>query len=1247
MRSLLFVTAFFLFQNLYGQRYLELMEQPEVPLSEIYAEYIEYVGDRNPYEVPGHKQFFRWYENAMIAAFPNNNLLELSEAFNDYALQRSFSSSSDLRAGGTWQSFGPQNAPIGGHNGKIDGMSFHPTDPNIIYISGSCGLWRTIDGGANWLPLTDNNAITYVPDVDIAPSNPDVIYYLAGGYYEYGAASLGVYKSIDGGANWNLTSFNYQSVGASFGRVLLVDPNDENIVYVAASTGVYKSTDGMSTFTQISSSTPREMYFNPLNSNKIYMVYNSIEYSEDAGATWTVSSGAPSGTKSIAVTAADTNVVYAVNTFGPGLEGIYKSTDGGANFSLQANSPNILGEGTSGNPLGGQGSYCLAMAVSPTDANKLFCGGIYLWTSSDGGLTWSADGSISQTHADIQEIKFHNGELWVGNDGGVFKSIDEGASWTYFQNMQTSLIYRIGLSEQNTDHFLTGWQDNGSSDYDGGTWEKKTGGDGFDCLVDYSDDNFTFTSYQYGNGMVSTDGQNYSTVFSSYGTGINSQGFFQTRVRQNRAIRDEYFVGKDKMYKSTDRMNTWTALAPIPYTTFWNKVYSFDVCDINDDYIYVHSVGEAFRTIDGGQSWTNITTGLDPDSAYIRDILVSPIDSLHIWVSKSGTNALSKVYESLDGGVTWINISAGLPNLPMNFLIDQKGTNDRIFVSCFAGVFSRDNDNPVWEEYGIGLPNATVNQMAIDYENGKFYAPTYGRGVWTNDLILDTISPIADFKAFGQEECGFGNGEVVFIDISDHTPTNWQWSFSGGSPATSNMPSPFVEYPATGFYPVQLIVSNAYGSDTLSMNLFVEKVNLPNANPPNQQEGFDNSASLPTYMSLDNPDGMVEWELEATVGGYNASNQSVKIDNFTTSNGGNHDGLEFGNYEFTQATVALITFDVACKSLNASQVDTLALMASIDCGASWNQVWVQNSNQMFAGTQFEPNYFVPQASDWKSYSVSLNTYLGSSHVLLKFENRSGNGNVMYLDNINLSAGNSFVPIAAYMSSNSSICEGDSIEFSQSASNFPNTWQWDFEGGDPLTSTLSSDWVTYNSAGVYDVQLVASNLNGSDTLFNADQITVYSLPNAPISASLNQLSTDPGMNYTWYWDGFVVSGANSNQLSVAQGGYYWVEVTDANGCTAISDSLYMSLADMNANELSVKVYPNPVSDVLNIELTGFGDESFTLVMTNALGEEIILKNDLKLNQKHTIQTQRFANGIYFLNILDSENISIYKQEIVVD
>lgn len=1255
MKKLLITLAILISVQAEAQKFWDLMQDPNVPINETYQAYMDYVGDRDPYDVPGSKQFFRWYEDAVKIAFPEDNLSKFSiEAYNaalDYQAQ--YQDFSGSRAGGNWQSYGPSNTPINGHNGKVDAMAFHPSDPNTFFIGGAFGLWRTTDGGANWTPFTDDYPLTGVAAVEISQSNPSVVYFLSYGYYDYGAASLGVFKSTDGGDTWSLTNFNYQNTGSQYGRTMIVDPNDENIVYVSTSEGIFKSTDGLNTYSLVSTFSPTEMVFNPLNSNKIYACNYDFEYSEDGGITWQTSTGIvpmySNSSHTMAVTPADTSVVYvAITEFG-GFGGLYKSTDGGASFNLQSNSPNIYGGSLSGFGGGGQGGYCLALTCSPVDPDKIFTGGIYLWTSDDGGITWYTDTDIAGTHADVQDLEYYNGDLWMGNDGGVFNTSDNGSNWTYYQNMQTSLIYRIAVSEQEPGDLLTGWQDNGSAYSSAGSWEKVTGGDGMYCLFDYTDNNHRFTSYQYGNIYETADGQNYNFIIGSSGFGVNSQGHFRTKIMQNRTKVDNYFVGKNHLYESTDGALNWNNLSPIPYTTLWNKVSTFDICQKNDNYIYVESVGEAFRSEDHGQSWINITTGTDPDSSYISEIVVSPHDSLHVWLVKSGSNEFSKVYESTDGGDNWTNISAGLPNIPINFLEYQKGSDNRVFVSTIAGIYYRDDSHPNWDIYGTGLPNCRTEEMTIAYETGTFYTTTYGRGIWTNDIILDSIAPVTDFRAYPQLECGLGNGEVVYLDLSTGTPTAWEWSFPGGSPASSTMPSPFVTYPSTGTYTAELITSNPWGSDTLEINVYVENITLPITMPPNNVEGFEASTTMPSYFSIENPDLNNTWEIDSTVGGFDGSNHCIMIENFANGSSGNHDAFIMEAYDIYDASFASLTFDVANKPFNTSNVDTLSVYVSNNCGLTWNHVFTQNGNQLATGAPYSSNYFIPQATDWNTYAVNINSFCGSDRLSLKFENKSGGGNNMYIDNINIVASNNDPTTAAYLADPTVICEGETIHFLDQSSNYPNQWEWTFTGGNPNTSGNYEEWVNYNTVGNFDVELISSNVNGSDTLIDLGAILVHPNPTTPIiNINGNELSTIGGYSYEWYWDGYLLSTGDTSIINVAQAGYYQVEITDQNGCKASSDSVFLDLSSLNdLDGYGLNIYPNPADDQLSIEFSLNDNQSYSILIANILGQAVIQPITISGAGKIGISTESLSNGLYIVQLKNEQGKILKVEKLLVD
>ncbi len=153
---------------------------------------------------------------------------------------------------------------------------------------------------------------------------------------------------------------------------------------------------------------------------------------------------------------------------------------------------------------GGQGSYDLCIAVNPTDADIVYIGGITTWKSTDGGVNWSAinnwtvllhnKSGVAIVHADKHALVYQNNStLFEGNDGGIYKTNNGGATWTDLSNgMVISQIYRIGVSQTSATTVLTGLQDNGSKLYNAGFWTDVTGGDGMECIVDYTDPTYMY-----------------------------------------------------------------------------------------------------------------------------------------------------------------------------------------------------------------------------------------------------------------------------------------------------------------------------------------------------------------------------------------------------------------------------------------------------------------------------------------------------------------------------------------------------------------------------------------------------------------------------------------------------------------------------------------------------------------------------------------------------------------------------------
>jgi PKD repeat protein len=170
------------------------------------------------------------------------------------------------------------------------------------------------------------------------------------------------------------------------------------------------------------------------------------------------------------------------------------------------------------------------------------------------------------------------------------------------------------------------------------------------------------------------------------------------------------------------------------------------------------------------------------------------------------------VYHSTNAGTSWTNIAAGLPSGTKYCATWENTGKNGIYVGGF-GYISYTNDDLAgqWVGFFDGLPNARVYELEINYVSNTIFACTYGRGLWESP-IYQPLAPVAAFTADKRQGCQ--EMTVTFTDQSANTPTSWEWSFQGGSPATSTLQHPTVTFSGSGTYTVQLKSSNATGEST-------------------------------------------------------------------------------------------------------------------------------------------------------------------------------------------------------------------------------------------------------------------------------------------------------------------------------------------------------------------------------------------------------------------------------------------------
>jgi hypothetical protein len=166
-------------------------------------------------------------------------------------------------------------------------------------------------------------------------------------------------------------------------------------------------------------------------------------------------------------------------------------------------------------------------------------------------------------------------------------------------------------------------------------------------------------------------------------------------------------------------------------------------------------------------------------------------------------------------------------------------------------------------------------------------------------------------------------------------------------------------------------------------------------------EDFENVFPAVNW-SINNPNNDITWVKNTSAGGFGLSTNSVSIDNLGYGTNPNHkkDGLITAAYDFTSVTYPQLKFDLAYTRYDATRYDSLNVYYSLNCGSTWTKLWSQTGSQLATAPDATVS-FTPNSSQWKTVSLPLLNLVGLPSVTFKFENVSGWGNALFLDNINL------------------------------------------------------------------------------------------------------------------------------------------------------------------------------------------------------------------------------------------------------
>lgn len=687
--------------------------------------------------------------------------------------------------------------------GRIADLAVNPNNPDEYYFAvASGGVWKTTNHGNTYEPIFDGEGSYSIGCVTIDPSNDQTIWVGTGENNNQRSVAYGdgVYKSVNGGASWkNMGLKNSEHISK-----VIVDPRNSDVVYVAAygplwsdggERGVYKTIDGGENWERIhfvsEKSGTADLIMDPSNPDVLYEAVHqrrrhvftyvgggeesSLYKTTDGGKTWQeITSGLPAGKMGrigLAVSPVDADYIYAIVEAEGGQGGFFKSTNRGLSWSKQS------AYKTSGN-------YYQEIVCDPVDRDKVFSMSTWLHHTEDGGKTFKATGERGK-HVDNHCIWINpqNTNHWiVGCDGGLYETWDHAKNWHFKPNLPITQFYKVAVDNDKPFYNVYGGtQDNNSlggpsrtinnAGIQNSDWYITNGGDGFESQVDPEDPNIVYAQAQYG-WLVRYDRQSGEKIGIQPIEGKGEKPYrwnWDAPLVISKHDHKTIYFAANKVFKSEDQGNTWQTISPDltrqmdrnqlkvmgeiqspdvvmknKSTTIFGNIVALDESAKNKNLLYAGTDdGLIHVTNDGGASWNKKDNfpGV-PSMTYVNMLLTSQHDENTVYAAfnnhKKG-DFKPYLLKSTDKGNSWSSIAGDLPERGSVYAIAEDHVNkDLLFAGTEFGVYFSVNGGQNWVELSAGLPTVAVRDIAIQQRENDLVLATFGRSFY----VLDDYSPL-------------------------------------------------------------------------------------------------------------------------------------------------------------------------------------------------------------------------------------------------------------------------------------------------------------------------------------------------------------------------------------------------------------------------------------------------------------------------------------------------------------------------